>query len=215
MPAVDVTHSRPEHGKRETLKRLLAVSRREFAAKGLAGARVDAIAQQAGVTKQLVYHYFGSKEALFANVLDESSFDVMSELLSLDIDDLEPPDAILFFLDAIFTRYKTDKCLGSLAQEGIRYHENHSTPANKFIGMAPALVAKLDLVLKRGARRGDFKPGIDARLFLATAALITSGGFTNRYSVSSIVGFCTTSEEGMAAWHRHAADFIMAAIRAR
>lgn len=192
----------------------MAVSRREFAAKGFAAARVEDIAQQAGVTKQLVYHYFRSKEALFGSVLDESSVDIMSELLSLEMDDLEPVDAIRLFLSRIFSQYRTNSYLGSLAQEGIRYHEHHSTPGNRFTGMAPALAAKLDPVLKRGAERGLFKPGVDARLFLATAALITSGGFTNRYSVSSIAGFCTASEDGMVVWHRHAVDFILAAIRA-
>jgi AcrR family transcriptional regulator len=37
----------------------------EFAEHGLAGARVDRIAGRARANKQLVYYYFGSKEALF------------------------------------------------------------------------------------------------------------------------------------------------------
>ena len=45
-----------EQGKRSTMNRLLAAARIEFARKGLAGARVEAIAIDAGVTNQLVYH---------------------------------------------------------------------------------------------------------------------------------------------------------------
>ena len=37
----------------------------EFTARGFAGARVEAIALRAGVRKQLLYHYFPSKEAYF------------------------------------------------------------------------------------------------------------------------------------------------------
>ena len=47
-----------------TRKKLLVAARREFAQSGLAGARVDEIAARAGVNKQLVYHYFGDKDAL-------------------------------------------------------------------------------------------------------------------------------------------------------
>ena len=46
-----------------TRKKLLTAARREFANRGLAGARVDDIAERAGVNKQLVYHYFGDKDA--------------------------------------------------------------------------------------------------------------------------------------------------------
>ena len=42
---------------------------REFAAKGLAGARVDAIARAARSNKQLVYYYFGSKIGLYNEIV--------------------------------------------------------------------------------------------------------------------------------------------------
>lgn len=58
-----------------TRARLLAAARREFAACGIAGARVDRIAAEAASNKAQIYHYFGSKEqlfdAVFAAVVDE------------------------------------------------------------------------------------------------------------------------------------------------
>jgi len=42
----------------------------EFAQEGLAGARVDAIAEAAGVNKALLYYYFRDKESLYGAVLD-------------------------------------------------------------------------------------------------------------------------------------------------
>lgn len=44
----------------------------EFAAHGVAGARVEAIARRAGVRKQLLYHYFPSKEALLDDVVQRA-----------------------------------------------------------------------------------------------------------------------------------------------
>lgn len=48
---------------------LLDAAYREFVEHGLAGARVDRIATGAKANKQAIYHYFGSKDALFDAVL--------------------------------------------------------------------------------------------------------------------------------------------------
>lgn len=47
---------------------LLAAALDEFAAKGYAGARVQEIADRAGVNKQLINYYFGGKEGLYAEL---------------------------------------------------------------------------------------------------------------------------------------------------
>ena len=52
-----------------TRARILAAAIVEFAAKGQAGARMDAIARRAGSNKRMLYHYFGDKEGLFSAVL--------------------------------------------------------------------------------------------------------------------------------------------------
>jgi TetR/AcrR family transcriptional regulator len=52
-----------------TRERILSAALAEFAAKGFAGARVDAIARRASINKRMLYHYFGDKENLFRAVL--------------------------------------------------------------------------------------------------------------------------------------------------
>ena len=201
-----------EQGKRNTMNRLLAAARVEFARKGLAGARVEEIAREAGVTKQLVYHYYNSKEGLFVAVLDESSDNIMSELVNLNVEELSPPVAMRAVLNHFFDQYRLDPFLGSLALEGIRYHDTHETPRNHFLEMAPKLIAKLDAILLRGAASGDFRADINPRLLLASASLVTTGWFTNRYSMSALAGLDTDSEQGMATWRQYSADFVLASI---
>ena len=50
-------------------ERILSAALKEFAAKGFAGARVDAIARRAAINKRMLYHYFGDKEHLFREVM--------------------------------------------------------------------------------------------------------------------------------------------------
>src|SRR5258706_4141073 len=52
-----------------TRERILSAALQEFAAKGFAGARVDAIARRAAINKRMLYHYFHDKEGLFRAVL--------------------------------------------------------------------------------------------------------------------------------------------------
>jgi TetR/AcrR family transcriptional regulator len=52
-----------------TRRRILDGALEEFAEKGLAGARVDSIAERAGSSPRMLYVYFGSKEQLYDEVL--------------------------------------------------------------------------------------------------------------------------------------------------
>jgi AcrR family transcriptional regulator len=59
-----------------TRERILEAATEEFAAYGIAGGRVDRIAQAAKANKSLIYDYFGSKEQLFQAVLERHLKDV-------------------------------------------------------------------------------------------------------------------------------------------
>lgn len=63
-------HTKATRDPDATRARILAAGERAFAAKGIAGARVDAIAAQARSNKRMLYYYFGSKEGLFRAVLE-------------------------------------------------------------------------------------------------------------------------------------------------
>lgn len=54
-----------------TKERILAAAKQEFAAKGYAGARVDAIAKAAHVNIRMIYYFFKSKKKLLQEVLKD------------------------------------------------------------------------------------------------------------------------------------------------
>ena len=59
----------PRRNPEATRARILAAAEELFAAAGLAGTRIDAVAARSGANKRMIYHYFGGKEALFEAVL--------------------------------------------------------------------------------------------------------------------------------------------------
>ena len=61
-------------------ERILEAAMAEFSAYGIAGARMDRMAEAAGCNKNLIYIYFESKEALFATVLQKNLVRVYDDL---------------------------------------------------------------------------------------------------------------------------------------
>jgi AcrR family transcriptional regulator len=78
-----------------TKGRLLTAATAEFAARGIAGARVDRIAADAAVNKNLIYVYFGSKEQLFDAVYNQSVTEFL-EAIAFDAHDLPGYAGALF-----------------------------------------------------------------------------------------------------------------------
>lgn len=71
----------------DTRQRLLDAAAAEFATFGIAGARVDRIAEQAGANKSLIYTYFGNKEQLFDAVFGALVVDTVEDV-PIDASDL-------------------------------------------------------------------------------------------------------------------------------
>lgn len=66
----------PEAQIRDSRSAILAAAEVEFDTHGFTGARVQRIADAAGVNKQLIFYYFGSKPGLFREVLGASLTDL-------------------------------------------------------------------------------------------------------------------------------------------
>ncbi|MEU5698063.1 TetR/AcrR family transcriptional regulator [Streptomyces aurantiacus] len=71
----------------ETKRRLMKAAVEEFAAYGLAGARIDRIAETARANKRSIYVHFGTKEELFDKVVADSMSE-LAEAVAIDATDL-------------------------------------------------------------------------------------------------------------------------------
>ena len=78
-----------------TRSRILAAATSEFAAYGIAGARVDRIAAAAQANKNMIYIYFGSKEQLFDAVF-AAAIGQLLDTVPIDVHDLPGYAGALF-----------------------------------------------------------------------------------------------------------------------
>ena len=64
---------------------MLDAAERVFSASGFHGASMDAIAAEAGISKPMVYNYFGSKEGIYLAYLGRAGRDLLNRMLEADV----------------------------------------------------------------------------------------------------------------------------------
>ena len=70
---------------RETRQRVLEAAAAEFAEYGVAGARINRIAETAKASKERIYAWFGDKDALFGHVM-QTGLDRLAHAVPIDAD---------------------------------------------------------------------------------------------------------------------------------
>lgn len=144
----------------------------EFAAKGLAGARVDEIAARSGSNKRMIYEYFGNKEGLWLFVLERAYEKMREEEHAIDVARMPPVDGMRYLMEFNF-RFcsRNPEFIALLNAENL--HKAAFLRKSKKIRQlySPLLVVISDL-LERGQRDGVFRKGIDpVELYITIAAL--------------------------------------------
>ena len=111
----------------ESRERILEAALKEFSAKGLAGARTEQIAAEAGVNKALLYYYFSSKEKLYAAALEAVAIRVRDSSLAVLNQAASPGERVLRAALNHFDRILTQREFQSLMQqEMIRLHRGEN-----------------------------------------------------------------------------------------
>ncbi len=198
----------------DTRRAVLDAALREFAEFGLAGARVDAIAEAAGVNKQALYYHFGNKEELFQAALAS----VYDHFLSDEggwTDPAKPAtDAMRELIAAIFDHLQANGDGTAVIADENRHRGSHISADLKRrmqSGVAP-MIAAISSVLKRGQSQGLFSETVDVTQLYMTIIALSMFYFTNAYTMSAIVGRELLTKSLIQQWRRHVIDFIMAAL---
>lgn len=193
---------------------ILAAARAEFSAKGLTGARVNEIAARAGVNKQLIYYYFGSKEDLYRAALEVVYTEIRTQERSLKLGDMQPEEAMATLIGFSFDY---------LAQHpdfiGLLNHENaqgarHVRDSSAIRDTNSPLIELIAKTLARGIRARVFRRGIDPVELYISVAGMSYFFFSNRLTLASIFGRDLSSADAVGAYRAHVVAFAMAGLRA-
>ena len=196
-----------------TRRKLLTAARREVASSGLAGARVDEIAARAGVNKQLVYHYFGDKDALYLAVLEWVYEEIRAQERKLNLEGLPPQQAIKKLIESSFDHLAAHPDFIALLNDENRGGAAHVRRSRKLEAMHSPLVSLVSSILAEGVKAGIFRKGINpVHLYISIAGL-SYFYFSNTPTLSAIFGKDLSSRTARQARRRHVVDLVMHALR--
>src|SRR5579871_2235121 len=152
--------------------RILEAAKEEFAAHGLAGARVDRIAAKAGANKRMLYYHVGKKEELYLTVLEGAYDKIRSEERGLDLEHLDPPEAIRRLIEFTWNYFLRNPEFLSLLQTENLARAKHLKRSTKVKSMHSPFVEMIRTVVRRGVESGDFQVAVDpVQLYISIAGL--------------------------------------------
>ena len=214
MPDRRANGKRPQQrNPQATRQKLLTAARREFANSGLAGARVDEIAARAGVNKQLVYHYFGDKDALYLAVLEAVYEEIRSHERNLNLAGLPPRKAIRKLIESSFDHLAAHPDFILLLNDENRGGARHVRGSRRLPAMHSPLVSMVSKILNEGVREGVFRRGINpVHLYISIAGL-SYFFFSNTPTLSAIFGKDLASPTARRARRKHVVDLVLQALR--
>jgi TetR/AcrR family transcriptional regulator len=145
----------------KTRAAILNAALEEFAHEGVAGARTDEIARNAGVNKALLYYYFKDKEGLYAAVLEQIFAGLSAKVAEvLDREDLSPRERLLLYVETHFDYMSNSPLFPRVVQrEFMRTGRTTTALAGRIVERyARPLYAKLTRLITEGCEAGEFRP---------------------------------------------------------
>lgn len=196
-----------------TMADIIAVATREFSEKGLAGARIDVIAEAMRTSKRMIYYYFESKEGLYIKVLEEAYRRIREIEAGLHLDDLAPEDALRRLVGfTVDYQLANPDFIRLVMTENI--HRGEFLAQSKTIQQlnVPAIDA-VRTVYERGLKAGVFRTGIDPVDLHMSISALSFFNTANRHTFALIFKRDLTSPAAIVARRDSIIEMIVRFVR--
>jgi AcrR family transcriptional regulator len=144
----------------EKRRLILEAAVRAFAAQGYEATRVRDIANEAGVAYGLVYHYYGSKDAVLEAVFRETWGRLLSAVAVAEESGETAAEQLELVVKIVLRAWRDDPDLVRLLVREVT-RSPHVQDELDEIGQA---FASLERIVARGQREGTFRAGLDPRI---------------------------------------------------
>jgi AcrR family transcriptional regulator len=188
---------------------ILAAARDEFAEHGLGGARMDRIAERAGLNKRLIYYYFEDKDRLFQAVLEQAYRHIRDEERRLNLLALKPADAVRRLVEFTWDYYLAHPEFLSLLNSENLQAARHLENSQRAREMNSPLIATLGEILERGRKEGSFRGGVDPLQLYVSIAGLAYFYISNQHTLAAIFGRNLMSAKAKNERLAHMSDVIL------
>ena len=193
---------------------ILAAAEQQFGEKGFYGARIDAIAQQSGLNKNMLYIYYGSKEELYRQVL-LNMYSRMEEVERRLLESsLEGAELIAELIGAYYDFLEQNPSfVNILMSENLMQGQFLKQLPHECI--ARKTLSDLAARIRKGCDEGVFRADIDEKQTVLTMITICFCNFSNRYTLSQLTG-CDLNDPAVQQMRKEQTiDIMLSYLRAR
>ncbi|MEY4763280.1 MAG: hypothetical protein RLZZ200_3137 [Pseudomonadota bacterium] len=192
-----------------TRQNILEVATREFSEKGLAGARVDEIAERTSTSKRMIYYYFESKEGLYRAVLEKVYEQIRLIEAGIDVVDLSPEDALRELVRVTFDWHQKHPDFVRLVMNENIHQGEHLGALGGIKSRRQTIVELLRRILARGTKEGRFRADIDPVDLHMSISALCFYNVSNQHTFSRIFERDMTSPKVSAARREVVVDTIL------
>ena len=197
-----------------TRQEILRAAMTEFAGHGFGGARIDAIAERAGVNKKLIYYYFEGKDELFLAVLEQTYADIRAAEHDLHLETSEPLRAIESLVEFTWKHYLAHPEFLALLNSENMLRAGHLKRSRNIRQMNSPLIDVLAVVLARGEQSGELRRGIDPMQLYISIAGLAYFYLSNKHTLGAIFGQDLMREEALEQRLAHMTEVVTSFVRA-
>ncbi|KQB57996.1 MULTISPECIES: TetR/AcrR family transcriptional regulator [Acidovorax] len=201
-----------EQAAQTTRDNILKAATKVFARYGYEGGSVEKISKAAKSFDRMIYYYFGSKEGLFIEVLEETYRRMNDAESKLDLDTANPVEALQAVIRFVVGYYrKNPEFITLLNTENLHKgkHISKSMRAREYSSPAIEVIRR---VLESGQTQGLFRKDVSARdVYLLIAA---TGYFymSNRHTLSAFLGEDLETADALAHWESFVIDSVLRTV---
>lgn len=191
---------------------ILAAATEEFSRHGIGGARVDRIAERSGSNKRMLYYYYGDKEGLFLAVLEATYASIRTAEAELRLLECEPAEGVRRMVRFTWEYYLAHPEFITLLNTENLYRARHLKKSRHIRLMNSPTTTILGELLRRGAREGVFRPGVDPLQLYITIAGMCWFYLSNNYTLASVFDRRVAEPVGRTERLAHMEEFVVASL---
>ena len=196
-----------------TKQDIIAVATEEFARKGLSGARVDEIAARMATSKRTIYYHFGGKEGLYLAVLEEAYRRIRSLETGLDIEHLEPEDALRRLTAFTFDYQNANPDFVRLVMNENIHNGEFLRQSKEIQRLNVPAINAVRRIYERGVAAGAFRSGLDPVDLHMSISALSFFNVSNRHTFSLIFKRDLDSVAALAARRANVVEMVARFVR--
>jgi AcrR family transcriptional regulator len=197
----------------ETRNNILEVATREYADKGLAGARIDEIAEKTSSSKRMIYYYFGGKDELYRAVLEKAYTRIRAQEFEIDLAGLAADQALRAQIEHTFDYHAQHPDFVRLVMNENIHHGQHIAHVPDLQELNRSVIALLKSIIDQGVSEGLFRADIDPVDLHMSISALCFYNVSNRYTFASNFGVDFGAAEFRAKRRAQVADIVLAWVR--